>query len=554
MEYTLKDSINNINFNSINIEGINPNKLNKHYYINILKKLKYNINDFEKINLQLNKINIPKPYDSQKFPNLSFKIIKQNSNIKLNYITKLKLKKLIQKSFNKQQIELFGINHYYIIQDDNDIISLVQVKLDNEFLQKKQKLLCNICTSPEWRGIGLATKLINRCLDDISQVNFTIMLWVNKTKPTCNKLIKYYQKLGFHKDELKNHKDGIGLAYVKECNDLFDKYFIRGGRDDIDIKEDMSCDKKEEIRKEINNFNIDNIPKNLNAEYFKQLIDDEELCKNIFKVLTYWENKEKKNKIGQREIKKIMKSSKFEELLNNLSPNYKKKYLKLKEVKYQNTTKTGTKTNKPTLDLNKLSGWDEKVCELIYKIFSKEVPEQSRIYKEESKTTKSTKTKNTNLSSTIVCGKLSSDDKKFFDDEQYSYTISKDDKKKDELKEEKDREFKKYQTCQLIRNDEGNIDFLCSLYNDYLFYLSSYVEDKLNNNEIEYINVEWLIIFGIRNEDVTQLKEELQIYNKSIIKWNKMINNWDKDLESKYLEYKSKYKGKQSLCFGNKIS
>jgi len=55
--------------------------------------------------------------------------------------------------------------------------------------------LWNICTRPDMRGKGIATKLIT-FVQRISAYR-PLTLAVNLNKPTAQKLIKFYQKFGF---------------------------------------------------------------------------------------------------------------------------------------------------------------------------------------------------------------------------------------------------------------------------------------------------------------------------------------------------------------------
>ena len=72
----------------------------------------------------------------------------------------------------------------------------------------------NLCTPEQYRGQGVATKLINRAINDSCSTGHIPSLLVSKIKPTYSKLISYYQKLGFIIDEdIKNDKQ-TSMVYI----------------------------------------------------------------------------------------------------------------------------------------------------------------------------------------------------------------------------------------------------------------------------------------------------------------------------------------------------
>ena len=161
----------------------------------------------------------------QIFPKISInKIINYRKNLEKSKTSEQldisNINALVMNVFQIEDKPANGDMYFYIKQDDN-IISTLQI-----IIEQNKKRIANLVTHPKMRSIGIGTYLINYTLQYINEANKIIYLHVNKTKSTCKKLINYYSNLGFRRCSELDRNNGIGLAFCKNCNDLFDKYFL----------------------------------------------------------------------------------------------------------------------------------------------------------------------------------------------------------------------------------------------------------------------------------------------------------------------------------------
>lgn len=114
-----------------------------------------------------------------------------------------------EKSYNKVIIKK---GHRYAFKDnDGNIIS----KLDQYDYNVKNfdwVLMANVETKPEYRGQGLASKLINELCADVSKTNKGVYLLV---RPDNKNAISLYKKLKFKTIKTYKLKDGEYIIMAK---------------------------------------------------------------------------------------------------------------------------------------------------------------------------------------------------------------------------------------------------------------------------------------------------------------------------------------------------
>ena len=110
---------------------------------------------------------------------------------------KQKIEKLLLDSFEKNiPVDIHYKSTWYLVVNGEQLIGCVILDNDN--------IIWNLAILKECRGKGIATRLMEHVIED-NQNN--LYLWINLTKPkeTQQKLVRFYQRLGF-KNELNPFK------------------------------------------------------------------------------------------------------------------------------------------------------------------------------------------------------------------------------------------------------------------------------------------------------------------------------------------------------------
>ena len=532
--------------NSINLDGIQINDvidniiklyIKESITLNSLKIIKKKfIIDVNQIsnNKKLLKTDFLKIYNKfdlfknpKLFPDLEIQRFRiKNNEQEISLIKNINM--LIMDEFNLNEKPAIGDIYFYITLNNN-IISSLQINIE-----KDKKRITNFATSSKMRKIGLGTYLLNYALTYLNEVNKIIYLHVNKTKSTCTNLIKFYSNLGFVRCSELDRNNGIGLAFCKNCNDLFDKYFLSeltGAYLESTLKKNeiyKLCDNDKPIQLEIEFENdiliLDYSDKSLliKGDYTKNIKQElKDLNCKWNPTLKGWIVSKKKYYENFDKFNYLLKSEDSEDSEYSEDKKEVKKEDK-KEVKKEDKKEVNKEPNKEA---------------------KKEPKKEAK--KKQQKNIKQQLKSDDIIAVNKICKNLTSDDKKFLGD-SVSYYITYGEYKNVNNK------YTTYQVCKLPRDENNKIISNSFLYNYLLYNLSSYIYslfyDKKNINPN---NVEWLITFGISKDDLSLFKNYIiNDINISESEFENIKLNWINTLQKQYIKFGGLYK-KSILFSGN---
>jgi len=102
-----------------------------------------------------------------------------------------------------------GGNLWLALDQDDKVIGTIAIEND---MQKKEAKLVRVYLHPEYRGSGIATKLLNQAIDFVRGLNYNKIILGTYQK--LGRAVKFYEKHGFKEYYSETFGDDMVKFYV----------------------------------------------------------------------------------------------------------------------------------------------------------------------------------------------------------------------------------------------------------------------------------------------------------------------------------------------------